>query len=166
LRTLAAVVEPVKDYARFDGVKGAWDFRAPLNHLVDDANPESETARKFQDLVRQYIQSRFQDRVAEASIRTFLANWRDNDQKLEPILEQSFLLREVAPLSQELSMVGATGLLALDYLDKSQVPSEQWRTQELARLDPARAPKAALLLVVIEPVRQLVEASAVRFQPQ
>src|SRR5262249_52231221 len=64
LRTLAAVAEPVKDYARFEAVKGPWDFRAPLNHLVDDANPESETARNFQDLVQRYIQSGFQDRHA------------------------------------------------------------------------------------------------------
>jgi hexosaminidase len=166
LRTLAAVVEPVKDYARFEAVKGPWDFRAPLNHLVDDANPESETARRFQDLVQQYIQSRFQDREAETSIRAFLTNWRDNDQKLEPILERSFLLREVTPLSGELSMVGTTGLLALDYLDKSQVPSEEWRTQQLTQLDAAKTPKAALLLTVTEPVRQLVEASAGHFQPQ
>jgi hexosaminidase len=165
LRTLAAIVEPVKDYARFEAVKGPWDFRAPLNHLVDDANPESETGRRFQDLVQQYIQSRFQDREAETSIRAYLTNWRDNDQKLEPILERSFLLREVTPLSGELSMVGTTGLLALDYLDKSQVPSEEWRTQQLTQLDAAKTPKAALLLTVIEPVRQLVEASA-GFQPQ
>ncbi len=166
LRTLAAVVEPVKDYARFEAVKGPWDFRAPLNHLVDDASPESETARRFQDLVRQYIQSRFQDREAETSIRTYLTNWHDNDQKLEPILERSFLLREVAPLSQQLSMVGTTGLVALDYLDKSQVPSQEWRTRQLAGLDAAKAPIAALLLSVIEPVRQLIEASAGHFQPQ
>ena len=166
LRTLAAVVEPVKDYARFEAVKGPWDFRAPLNHLVDDANPESETGRRFQDLMQHYIQSRFQDREAETSIRTFLTDWRDNDQKLEPILERSFLLREVAPLSQELSMVGTTGLLALDYLDKSQVPSEEWRTQQLARLDAAKTPNAAMLLTVVEPVRQLVEASAGHSQPQ
>jgi hexosaminidase len=166
LGTLAAVVEPVKDYARFEAVKGPWDFRAPLNSLVDDANPESETARKFQELVQQYIQSRFQDREAETSIRTLLTNWRDNDQKLEPILERSFLLRQVAPLSQDLSMVGTTGLLALDYLDKSQVPSEEWRKQQIARLDVAKTQKAALLLTVIEPVRQLVEASGGQFQNQ
>jgi len=82
LRTLAAVVEPVKDYARFEAVKGPWDFRAPLNRLVDDANPESESARRFQDLVQQYIQSKFQNLEAETSIRTFLTNWRNNDQKL------------------------------------------------------------------------------------
>ena len=48
LRSLADVVEPVKDYARFENVRGTWDFRAPLNRLIDVANPESETGRHFQ----------------------------------------------------------------------------------------------------------------------
>jgi hexosaminidase len=164
LRTLAAVVEPAKDYARMENIKGNWDFRAPLNRLVDEANPESQTAREFQDLVGRYIQSKFLDREAEKSIRKFLTDWRDNDAKLEPILQGSFLLREVKPLSQELSMVGTTGLLALDYLDKSQTSPDAWRTQPLAQLEAAKTQKADLLLTVAEPVRQLVEASSGHFQ--
>src|SRR6185503_10820382 len=126
LRTLADGVEPVKDYARFESVKGTWDFRAPLNRLVDDANPESETGRHFQSLVQKYIQSGYQDRNAEAHIRELLATWRDNDAKLEPLIQGSSLLRETAPLSDELSSLGAAGLAAIDYLDKSQVSPEAW----------------------------------------
>ena len=161
---LADVVEPVKDYTRIEGVKGDWDFRAPMNRLVDAANPESTTARHFQQLVDQYIQSKFQDRGAEAQIRTFLASWRGNDAKLRPILERSFLLREVTPLSEELSGLGASGLTALDYLEKSEAAPQQWRTQQLAQLDLANAPKADLLLTVVGPVRELVEATAISTQ--
>jgi hexosaminidase len=160
LRTLAAVVEPVKDYSRMEGVQGNWDFRAPLNRLVDEADPESTTAKRFQNLVRQYIESRFQDHEAEASIRTFLTAWRGNDQKPEPTLRRSFLLREVTPLSQDLSMTATTGLLALGYLDKSELAPQEWKTQQLSQLDSAAKSKAALMLTVIEPVRQLVQASA------
>jgi hexosaminidase len=165
LLTLANVVEPVKDYARMGAVTGNWDFRAPLNHLVDAVNPESETGRKFRDLVQQYINSRYQDHEAEQSIRAILTSWRDNDTKLERILGRSFLLSEVAPLSQELSMVGTTGLSALDYLDRSQASPQDWRMQRILELDAAKAPKAMLLLTVTEPVRQLVELSAAG-QPQ
>jgi hexosaminidase len=164
LRTLADVVEPVKDYARFESVKGTWDFRAPLNRLVDDANPESETGRHFQSLVQKYIQSGYQDRNAEAHIRELLATWRDNDAKLEPLIQGSSLLRETAPLSDELSSLGAAGLAAIDYLDKSQVSPEAWRTQQLAQADAAKAPQANLLLVIVQPVRQLIEATGVQDQ--
>jgi hexosaminidase len=160
LRTLADVVEPVKDYTRFENVKGIWDFREPFNRLIDAANPESETGRRFQNLVQSYIQSGYQDREAEAQIRSLLNAWRDNDSKLKPLIERSFLLHEIAPLSDELSSLGAVGLTALDYLDKSETSPESWRTQQLALTDSAKAPKADLLLVVVQPVRQLVEATA------
>jgi hexosaminidase len=164
LRTLADVVEPVKDYARFESLKGVWDFRAPLNRLIDDANPESETARRFQNLVQRYIQSGYQDRDAESQIRALLTTWRDNDAKLKPLLQESFLLRETAPLSDELSSLGAAGLTALDYLDKSDVSPEAWRTKQLAQADTAKAPQANLLLVVVKPVRQLIEATEAQSQ--
>ena len=66
LRTLADVVEPVKDYTRMDNMKGPLDFRAPLNRLVDTARPESDEARQFQDAVQAYISSYYNDRAAEA----------------------------------------------------------------------------------------------------
>ncbi len=164
LRTLADVVEPVKDYARFENVKGVWDFRAPLNRLIDDANPESETGRHFQSSVQKYIQSGYQDRDAEFQIRELLTTWRDNYAKLKPLVQESFLLHEIAPLSNELSSLGAAGLAALDYLDQSEVSPEAWRTQQLAQADTAKAPQANLLLAIIQPVRQLIEATGAQSQ--
>jgi len=160
LRTLADVVEPVKDYARFESVKGTWDFRAPLNRLVDEANPESETGRRFQSLVQNYIRSGCKDRDAEIQIRGLLTTWHDNNLKLKPLLQESFLSRETVPISEELSRLGAVGLSALDYLDKAEVSPEPWRMQQLAQADAAAAPQANVLLVVAQPVRQLIEATA------
>jgi hexosaminidase len=89
-----------------------------------------------------------------------LTTWRDNDMKLYPLLQQSFLLLEVTPLSQDLSALGAAGLQALDYLDKSEPSSESWRTQQLTLIERSKTPKANLLLMVVAPVQQLIEASA------
>ncbi len=160
LRTLADVVEPVKDYARMDSVKGPWDFRAPLNHLIDAVSPESDAARHFSAQVEAYIQSGYKDQAAESQIRALLTTWRDNDTKLHPVLNQSLLLNEVAPLSQDLSALGVAGLHALDYLDKSEPSPESWRTEQLALVERAKTPKANLLLMVVVPVQQLIESSA------
>src|SRR5260221_251591 len=160
IHTIAEVVEPVKDYARMDSLKTVWDFRAPLNRLVDVANPESNQARHFRDSVQAYIGSGFTDRAAEGEIRTNLATWRDNDARLRPLLEQSFLLHELAPLSEDLTTLGVAGLSALDYLDRSEASPELLRAQQLALLDRARTPKADLLLMVVAPVQRLIEASA------
>jgi hexosaminidase len=160
LRTLADVVEPVKDYTRISNVKGPWDFRAPLNRLVDAVSPESDRARRFGDLVDRYIQSEYKDQATAGKIRILLTTWRDNDAKLRPLQEHSFLLRDIAPLSQDLAALGESGLRALDYLEKSESSPESWRVQQLARFERAREATADLLLVVVAPVERLIEASA------
>lgn len=160
LSVLADVVEPVKDYTRMDSAKGRWDAHAPLSHLVDAASPESEAARHFSGLVQAYIQGGYKDKASEIQIRAALTAWRDNNAILHPLLEQSFLLHDIASLSADLSALGTAGLQALDYLDESQPSPELWRTQQLALVEQARTPKADLLLVIVAPVQELIEVSA------
>jgi hexosaminidase len=162
LRVLADVVEPVKDYNRWDDAKGPIDFHAPLTRMIDAVNPESDTARRFTDLVQTFAQSGCKDQAAEAQIRGYLTTWRDNDARLHPVLEQSVLLKEDAPLSQSLSALGAAGLQALDYLDKHQTAPDSWKTQQLAAIDQAKTRQADMLLMVVAPVQQLVEASTIQ----
>jgi hexosaminidase len=159
LRTLADVVEPVKDYARSDSLKGPIDFHTPLIRMVDAVYPESDTARSFSDLVQNYIRSGSKDKAAASLIRSSLKTWQDNDSGLHPLLEQSFLLHEVMPLSENLSALGTAGLEALDYLDKSEPSPEAWRTHQLGLVEQAKTPTADLLLMVAAPIQQLIEAS-------
>lgn len=158
LRVLADVVEPVKDYDRWSDAKGPIDFHAPLTRMIDAASPESDAAHQFSDLVQTFAQSGFKDQAAEAQIRSWLVTWRDNDARLHPVLEQSFVLREDAPLSKNLSALGASGLQALDYLDKGQTPPDSWKTQQMAVIEQAKTRQADMLLMVVAPVQQLVEA--------
>lgn len=160
LRVLADVVEPVKDYNRWHDEQGPINFHAPLTRMIDAVYPESDTARHFSDLVQAFAQSGYKDKATEAKLRAYLSLWRDNDAKLHPLLQQSFLLQEDVTLSQNLSAVGAAGLQALDYLDKSQTAPDSWKTQQLAVIEQAKARSADMLLMVAAPVGQLVEASA------
>ena len=159
LRALAEIAEPVKDYKRWDSSKGPIDFHAPLIRMVDAVYPESDTARSFRDLVQNYVRSGYKDQVAAGLIRSWLKTWQDNDSALHPLLEQSFLLHEVMPLSENLSALGAAGLQALDYLDKSEPSPESWRKQQLMLVEQAKTPTADLLLMVVAPIQQLIEAS-------
>ena len=121
LHLLAEVVEPVKDYTRMNSLKTVWDFRGSLNRLVDIARPESAQARRLRDAVQTYIGSGYKDQAAEAEIRTRLAAWRDNDARLHPLLEQSFLdkcslprpLRERRPGTQGAARQGVVCCVAL-----------------------------------------------------
>lgn len=160
LRVLADVVEPVKDYNRWDDSKGPINFHEPLNRLIDAVYPESDTARQLAALVQTFVQSGGKDQNAEAQIRSWLTIWRENDAKLHPVLAQSFLLEEDEPISQNLSAIAGAGLQALDYIDKSQAAPSDWRAQQQATIDQAKKPVAGLLLMVAGPVQQLVDAAA------
>jgi len=160
LRVLADVVEPVKDYNRWDDAKGPIDFHAPLNRLIDAAYPESDTAREFASLVQQYAHSGYKDQNAQAQIRVWLTRWRDNDAKLHPVLAKSALLEEDIPVSQNLATLGAAGLQALEYLGNSEPEPELWKTAQLAAVTQAKKPVAGLLLQVSAPVEQLVQAAS------
>jgi hexosaminidase len=165
LRVLAAVVEPVKDYTRMDSATVIVTISTPLNRLVDGVHPESDEARNFADLVNAFAASGYKDAVSEARIRASLLAWRDNDAQLQPLLQQSFLLKEVAPISQDLSALADAGLHALDYLDRGETPSATWRADQLARIEQAKKPKADLLLMVVPALQQLIEAPSNRTAP-
>ncbi|MGA8432518.1 MAG: family 20 glycosylhydrolase [Candidatus Sulfotelmatobacter sp.] len=159
LRTLANVLEPVKDYTRADAMKRPADSSVPLNQLVDAVSPESDVARNFRDLVQTFIKAGYKDQDAERQIRAWLTKWSENDAKLHPELEQSFLLKEVEPLSADLSAVSAAGLAALDYLVKSEASPDAWRVQQASLMTSAKTAKAEMLLMLVDPVEQLLEAS-------
>jgi hexosaminidase len=99
----------------------------PLNRLVDSVAPESETRAQISNAVDTLIASHFHDRSTEDQIRAQLAMWRDNDARLQPVLQRSFLLQQVEPLSQELSALGAAGFQALDFIDKGQTAPADWK---------------------------------------
>ncbi len=146
LRVLAEVVEPVKGYKRNSTHK--YTSFSPLNRLVDTARPESDRARQFAEL-----------KDAE-TMRRWLTRWRDNDAALEPVIAQSFLLTEIAPISQSLTKVSSIGLEALDYIAAKKAAPANWVAQQTAVLDDARKVRAELLLVIVDAVQKLVNTAA------
>jgi hexosaminidase len=79
---------------------------------------------------------------------------------LQPLLQNSYLLKEVSPVSQNLSALGAAGLQALDYIDKREGAPDSWRAQQIAMAQDAAKPSADLVLAVAPAVQKLVDASA------
>ena len=160
LRILADVVEPTKDYTRTEVFPQPPVKSTPLNRLADACRPESAEARQFAELVDSYLQSGYKDSAAEAQIRASLAKWRDNDAKLEPVLDHSFILAEDKPLSEDLAALAATGLEALDSIGKNQPLPDAWRTVQLAVVERSMKPRANLLVMVAPPIQRLIEATA------
>jgi len=160
LRALADVVEPVKGYSREKTAPTEPTSATPLNRLIDATRPESDTARRFANLVDGLISGQSNTPETKAEIRAMLTRWRDNQVKLEPLLQNSFLLKEADPVSRNLSAVSAAGLRALDYLESGQQAPKEWKTEQLALIEQAKKPNAQVLLMIASPVQKLIETSA------
>jgi hexosaminidase len=157
LEVLAGVVQPPLGYAR-ESLKH-YDTSSPLNRLVDAVSPESETARKFNDLATLIAAGNASPQQWQEA-QNWLILWRDNDAKLAPTLADSELTAELAPLSQSLSQVATVGLQALDDLKHHRIVSADQRDRNLQLLKVAAKPQAVLLDKVTPSVELLVKAGA------
>ena len=164
LKVLADVVEPVKDYTREETAPAPSTSASPLNRVVDAVRPESATARHFADAVNELLGGDAKP-GSEARVRNLLSRWRDNQVELQPQFEKSLLLKEVAPVSQNLSALGAAGLTALDYLDRGEPAPPAWVATQLALVEQAGKAQAQLLIMVAPSVEKLIRASAGQAAP-
>ena len=160
LSTLASVVEPVKDYTREETATVEPTSATPLNRLVDAIPLESATARHFGELVDKFVAASCHDSAQEARLRAQLAAWRDNDAKLQPLAQRSYLVKEVIASSQDLSALGTIGVAALDFAAKGEKATDDWKTEQLALIQQIQKPKGQLLLMPAASVQKLVEAAA------
>jgi hexosaminidase len=156
LKVLAAVVQPPEGYVR-EGLKKYSTF-TPLNRLVDAIPPESETARRFNDLAKLIAAGKASAQQRQEA-RSWLELWRDNDAKLQPLLGRSEITAELIPLSHSLSQVAAIGLEALDDLENHRVVNAAARRKNMKLLEAAAKPQAILLDMVAPSVELLVKAT-------
>jgi hexosaminidase len=147
LKVLADVLEPLKNYGR---TPFHYTVDTPLNRLVDSVQPESATARAFAGWV-DHLQAN------KDAVRKQLTVWRDNHATLLPLLQESELLQEDIPLSEDLAALGRAGLEALDNLDSGKPAPPDWVNEQLASMVRAAQPRAEMNLMVAPPVRKLVE---------
>jgi hexosaminidase len=157
LKVLASLVQPLLDYQR-EGLAN-FDVYSPLNHMVDAVPPESNAAREFRDLVTRLTSGKASPAEWQET-RALLTNWRDNDAKVEPILQGSAITLELVPVSKEIAEVAAIGLRALDSLENHRTVDAPVTANDLQVLKNAEKPKAVLRDMLVAPVEELLQAAA------
>ena len=154
LTVLASVVQPPRDYARED--LKSYDAFSPLNRLVDTVPPESNRAREFKEIATRITKGTASPRDWQTA-RYWLTLWRDNDVALKPILANSDLTIELAPLSHNVSETAMIGLLALDALENHLPEAPETIEQQVVELKELEKPQAVLLNMVVPGVKILLE---------
>jgi hypothetical protein len=89
-----------------------------------------------------------------------LSAWKDNSTHLKPLIGQSFLLKEIEPLTETLSESIETGLQALDYLDSRQRPPEDWKGKAAQTLDRAEKTHSEMLIAIAPALKTLTKAAS------
>lgn len=151
LTTLADIVEPIKRYSR--GRTHDYTSLTAYNRLVDAAHPESDVAREFMTRVNDWKNHKEQ-------IRSQLTTWHDHMTELGPLMQQSGLLQEDAPLAPIVASLATAGLQALHYLESGKPAPPSWLADQKALLDDAAKPHVTLLISIVPPIRTLVELAA------
>ena len=160
LRTLANVVEPVKDYSREQTAAAEPTSQTPLNRVVDAVPLESDSGRHFSELVDKFLAGTCRDSATANQLRRQFTLWSQNDATFVSLAQKSFLANEVVATSRDLAAIGNAGLRALDAIAASAPFSTDQLTQLNAVLAEAAKPKTQLLLMPVPAVRKLVDAAS------
>jgi hexosaminidase len=162
LKTLASLVEPVKEYRR--SRERPATMLTPLTRFIDAARPDSGAARSFASLVDALLSSSPESYRSQDRLRSILSEWRDVRPALDLLIERSPILHEAAPLSHDLSEMGTAGLEALSYIEADMQPRPGWRDQKMAALESAAKPKAEVEFAMIVPLKKLIILAAEKQQ--
>jgi hexosaminidase len=158
LKTLVSVIEPVKEYRRYQ--QRPQNMLSPLTGVVDAATPDAEGARKFSWMVKEFLNDGPRYQLYRPELSQMLAEWQSAGASLGPIIDRSPSLKEIKPHAHNLSQLGDVGLEAVSYLKLGMPPPRDWRETTLAKVEEAAKPYGALEFVVISSVKQLVNAAA------
>jgi len=157
LRTLVSVIEPVKEYRRYQ--QRPQTMLSPLTGVVDATLPDSEAARRFALMVDAFLADAPRFQLYRSELGQMLAEWQTAGAALEPLIDRSPALKEVKPLANNLSVLGETGMEALTYLKLGVPSTPEWRKASELKMDEAAKPYGALEFVVIPSLRKLILAT-------
>lgn len=151
---LVDVVSPVKIYSRVKA-KPYSQF-APLTRVVDTAVPDPKVARDFTFAVKDLLASGRMSRDTLNMVEHELVSWKENDARLEKVIDRSPILDEIRPLSRNLSEIAGIGLKALKYIRSNSSAGRAWVNASLSSLEKASEPCAEVKLEIVSPIEAMV----------
>jgi hexosaminidase len=155
LKVLVDVMEPLKIYKRHrQGV--TYTFFSPLTRVVDAALPDAKKARIFRHRVAEFIKSKPNKAAAETLLKD-LRLWKENHQKLLPMIEQSPVLKEIETLSEDLSRIAGIGIQAIESILANKKVEPLWLEKSKKILEAARKPRGHAELMIVSAIEQLVD---------
>jgi hexosaminidase len=163
LRAFIDLVEPVKEYRRPRQQPGSTQFM-PLTGLVDAARPDSTPARVFAGTAEVFLKKPG-PATAEPLLKQ-LTEWRALARELTAGLAgRAPGVQPAGALLHSLDEASRVGLEAVQALADGKTWSAEAATAQIALLDQAAEPHAAMELPIVKPLKLLAGAAAGRPLP-
>jgi hexosaminidase len=157
LQTLVSVIEPVKEYRRFQ--VRPQTMLSPLTGLIDAAQPDAQSARKFNRSVQKLAENK-SFATDSGRLKAFFSDWKNAGITLKTQIEKAPALTEAKQLAPDLQALGEIGLETVELLESRKTSTAEWRDAKLKSLSEIAKQKAALEFQVIEAMKILVNATA------
>jgi len=167
LRNLVNVVEPIENYTRHRrSEKKQYLQQSPLTRVVDISYSDAPIARKIRKATDEYIKKYSSETTEKSSLyftnnpKQYLINelnkLSNNHKKLELIIANSPVLKEIKPLSENISKVAKIGLETIDHLESNKKFSQKKEQELLKILTDFKKPIAELEIRIVSAVEKLV----------
>lgn len=153
LQTLVSVIEPVKEYRRYQ--VRPQTMLSPLTGLIDAAQADANGARKFNKLVSNKNFS-----ADSAKLKMVFSGWKNDTMILKAQIEKAPALSEAKQLAADLQSLGELGLEIVEMIETGKTSSAEWRDAKLKSLTEIAKQKAGLEFQVIESMKVLVNATS------
>jgi hexosaminidase len=157
LQTLVSVIEPVKEYKRFQ--VRPQTMLSPLTGLIDAAQTDAKVAREFNKLVQTGATNKDLQKSSGA-LKEIFTDWKNAGLVLKAQTEAAPALAEAKPLAADLQNLGEIGLETVALLESGKSSSAEWRDAKLKSLNEIAKQKAGLEFQVVEAMKILVNATA------
>ncbi|MEJ2615133.1 MAG: family 20 glycosylhydrolase [Ignavibacteriaceae bacterium] len=159
LKVFVNVVKPLEGYERnnFKKYGGHQYFQySPHTLVVDAALADPKPARDLNNLIDKYLNSK--NPQCREVLKKCLMSLKENHKKLLPVINNSPILKEIEPLSQNLSDLAATGLDALNYIENKNKVSGDWIKHADSVLNKSLNPYGKVHIAVVSGIKKLVQA--------
>jgi hexosaminidase len=155
LKILNNLVVPLKYYKRHGSKE--YDIFTPLTRFVDASVPDSYISICFSSVVDRYILTG--DKKAEVKIIKLLKQWKDNYEKLEKTIEKTPILKEIKPLSKNLSQLSELALQAIEMKNRGKEIDIAFRERAEKIIEESKKPSGELKLAIVKPLEKIITSS-------
>lgn len=154
LEVLADTLVPLGLGPRARAMK--YTSQTPFNRLVDSLTTDNPAVRQFAARIDAFLADPAHTAHREA-IAAALESWKAQRDELAPLIAQSFLMKEIEPVSRDLAEAATIGLFSLRALVEGVRFDPGLSLAALDRI--AKSQAAEVALGVVPAIRKLVEAS-------